>query len=76
MKRIIDKTGRFPYRPYYDEGELDAECEQLISSFLRFRHGKVQFPISTDDLQVMIERDVEDLDFGTDLSVIGQGSKE
>lgn len=73
MKRLIDNTGRFPFRPFYDEVELDAECEHLVSEFLISRHGFVQFPMSTDDLQVMIERDVADLDFGTDLSVYGSG---
>ena len=30
MKWVVDKTGRFGWRPcYYDQAELDNECEQI-----------------------------------------------
>jgi len=68
MKWVKDSTGRFPQRPYYLPNELDAECEHIILSFLQNRHGRVEFPISTDDLTVLIETAVDDLDLYADLS--------
>lgn len=73
MRWVPDPTGRFPKRPYYEEGELDRLCEQAISDFLVDRYGKVLLPIPTDDLTVLIERDAEDLDLYADLS--GEGGE-
>lgn len=68
MKWVPDNTGRFPQRPHYEPQEIDRECERLISEFLTKRHGRVTFPIQTEDLEVLIEQDVEDLDPYADLS--------
>jgi hypothetical protein len=68
MRWVTDRTGRFQKRPYYDSAELDVECEQIMSSFLAERHGRVVFPIATDDLTVLVERAVGDLDMYADLS--------
>jgi hypothetical protein len=68
MKWVPDETGRFEWRPYYERDELDAECEQIVSAFLIAGHGVVRFPVSTDDLTVMIEQDTADLDLYADLS--------
>ena len=67
MKWIQDKTGRFPQRPHYLSGEIDDECERLIRTFLNKRHGKVEFPVKTDDLTVLIEEKAN-LDSYADLS--------
>ncbi len=72
MKWIIDETGRFRWRPYYDQEELDIECERIASEFLEQRYGVCRFPISTDDLCVMIERDTSDLNLYADLSGAGE----
>jgi hypothetical protein len=72
MKWIPDDTGRFARRPYYEPGELDMECERIVTDFLREKHGAVNFPISTDDLTVMIERDTSELDLYADLSKSGE----
>jgi Zn-dependent peptidase ImmA (M78 family) len=56
MYWVPDKTGRFQRRPHYSQGELDAECEQLISSFLLSRHRKIAYPIATDDLIHLLEK--------------------
>lgn len=46
----------------------------LVGKFLRELHGKVEFPISTDDLTKLIERHVDDLDLYADLSAAyGEG---
>jgi hypothetical protein len=68
MQWTSDRTGRFPERPYYDPDELDQECEHLITTFLRDRHGHVAFPIATDDLTVLIEQASAALDLYADLS--------
>jgi hypothetical protein len=67
MKWVPDRTGRFAKRPHYLPEELDAECEQIILSFLKKKYGKVEFPIKTDDLTVLIEQKA-DLDSCADLS--------
>ncbi len=59
---VSDSTGRFAKRPHYSPEQLDSECERVISEFLQGRYGRVAFPIGTDDLTVLLERDVEDLD--------------
>jgi len=68
MKWVRDNTGRFPQRPYYDALELDSECENLISSFLVEKHGKVEYPVSTNDLTILIEQKTSELDLFADLS--------
>ena len=72
MKWIRDSTGRFAQRPHFDPDELDGECEQLVTMFLRSRHGRVAFPIITDDLQVLVEEHVSALDLYADLSDRGE----
>jgi hypothetical protein len=47
---------------------LDCDCERVITDFLWRRHSKVDYPITTDDLTVLIESAVEDFDPGADLS--------
>src|SRR5437868_4325122 len=68
MKWVKDKTGRFGERPHYDPAELDAECERLVKDFLLARYGKIEFPIKTDDLTLIVESLAEDLDLYADLT--------
>ena len=67
MKWTRDNSGRFRQRPHYLNDELEQICEDAICRFLRERHGKVSFPVSTADLTVLIEQAVDDLDSGCDL---------
>jgi len=67
MKWVRDKTGRFSQRPHYLPEEIDDECERLIRAFLNKKYGKVEFPVKTDDLTVLIEEKA-DLDSYADLS--------
>jgi Zn-dependent peptidase ImmA (M78 family) len=67
MKWVPDKTGRFARRPHYLPEEIDTQCERLIQKFLSKKYGKVEFPIRTDDLTILIEERA-DLDSATDLS--------
>jgi len=72
MRWVADRSGRFAQRPYWIANELDAQCESLVTDFLVRRHGKADFPISTEDLTVLIEEATEDLDTFADLSTLGQ----
>lgn len=71
VKYVPDRTGRFSQRPHYEPKELDRECELIIVDFLQTKHGKVEFPVSTEDLTLLLERDTEDLDQFADLSKYG-----
>lgn len=71
MRQVKDTTGRFQFRPHYSADELDQECEELIRRFLKGLHGDVRFPIDTEDLKKLIERDADDLDVYADLSAYG-----
>lgn len=69
---VKDLTGRFGMRPHYSTDELDAECEQIISDFVRELHGTVKYPVTTDDLTKLIEAHTADLDLYADLSSLGE----
>lgn len=71
MKLIRDETGRLPLRPFYLPGELDHECERIITAFMAPKYGDLQLPIPTDELTKLIERDAGDLDLYADLSAEG-----
>ena len=71
MKMVRDNTGRFGLRPHYTQMELDQEFEGLIRAFLCRRHGDDKFPISTNDLHLLIEEYADDLDTFADLSSHG-----
>lgn len=71
VKQVRDTTGRFSQRPHYKPEELDRECENIITKFLKDKHGKVEFPVTTDDLTLLIERDTSDFDPYADLSAYG-----
>jgi len=68
MNWARDASGRFLRRPYYSTQEMETQCETLIVEHLATRHGSVQFPVSTDDLTVLVETLVDDLDLFADLS--------
>lgn len=72
MKYVRDTTGRFQQRPHYEPAELDRECEKIITGFLNGLHGKTEYPVLTDDLTKLIERDAQDLDLYADLSHYGK----
>ena len=68
VKWVRDITGRFPQRPHFEPAELDQESEATIASFLKQRHGTVAFPVTTDDLTVLLEQETADFDLYADLS--------
>lgn len=72
MRWVRDTTGRFLQRPHYDQKELDQECESIVTGFLRSRSESISFPIETNDLTVLLEKEVDDLDLYADLQEEGQ----
>ena len=72
MKYVRDTTGRFAQRPHYEQAELDDECEGIITQFMRERYGGLDFPLPTEALKVLIERDASDLDLYADLTGEGE----
>ena len=71
MGWLVDKSGRFPQRLYLRPAEIDRDCERLVTAFLQERHGEVRFPLSTDDLTVLVEQHSSSLDQYADLSEEG-----
>src|SRR4051812_31619065 len=71
VKMVRDSTGRFAQRPYYTVGELDRECEHIVSTFLSTRHGEFRLPVTTDELAILIEQQDASLDSCVDLSEYG-----
>ena len=42
MKWLRDRSGRFEQRPFYDQHELDAQCEEIVEGLpeeQERRHG-------------------------------------
>jgi hypothetical protein len=62
VKWITDKTGRFPQRPFYEDEELDYACEALLVGFLSSKYETVQYPITTNDLTILLDQVTDDLD--------------
>ena len=71
VRYVRDTTGRFSQRPHYKPEDLDRECESIITEFLKNKYGKADFPVTTDDLTLLIERDTDDFDSYADLTVYG-----
>ena len=73
MRWVHDRSRRFDRRPFYAQHELDAQCEQIVCGFLKSKNGSAVYPVTTDDLTVMIERDVAELDLYARLGSEGRG---
>jgi len=71
LKSVRDTVHGFAERPHYEGRELDNMFEKIVVDFLRQKHGKISFPVDTEDLKSLIERDVSDLDQYADLSRFG-----
>ena len=71
MKYVRDTTGRFQQRPHYEPNDLDIECERIIKAFLKDLHGEIKYPVQTEDLKKLVERDADDLDVYADLTIYG-----
>ena len=71
VKYVRDSTGRFQQRPHYEPKDLDVECEGIIKSFLKDLYGEIKFPVQTEDIKKLIERDADDLDLYADLTIYG-----
>lgn len=76
IRWIRDPTGRFPERPYVSQEDLDSLSEEWMVGFLFDMYGKAEFPVSTEDLTVMIESETSDLDQYADLRDEGEEGEE
>lgn len=74
VKWLTDPTQRFALRPFYENRELDQECENILVEFMKSRRTRLEPPISTNDLQIMIEQRA-DLDVYADLSNDGPNTE-
>jgi hypothetical protein len=72
MKWVRDRTGRFERRPYYHQQEIDVQCEEVLASYWRDRGKSPAFPMSTDDLTVLIEHEASELDLYANLASEGR----
>lgn len=73
VKFVRDMVHGFQERPHYEPRELDMLFEKIVVDFLRKKSSEVKFPIDTEDLKTLIERDVTDLDQYADLTAFGHG---
>jgi hypothetical protein len=67
VRWIRDHSGRLPLRPHFEAGEIDRECEGLLRSLPGRRPGAPVYPLTTDDLTVLVEAVTDDLDLYADL---------
>ena len=72
MKWVRDRTGRFERRPYYYQQEIDVQCEEVLASYWKDRGKSPTFPISTDDLTVLIEHEASELDLYANMASEGR----
>jgi hypothetical protein len=72
MKWIWDKTNRFRMRPHYSTEELNVQCESILFTYLQKKYGSVAFPVRTDDLRYLLERDTQRLDLHSDFTKEGE----
>jgi Zn-dependent peptidase ImmA (M78 family) len=71
MKWISDPTGRFPHRPFFEDGEIDHECEDAVTKFLTNKYGAISYPINTNDLTILLDRNAGCVDLYADLTEFG-----
>ncbi|MBI2407565.1 MAG: ImmA/IrrE family metallo-endopeptidase [Gemmatimonadetes bacterium] len=71
MKYVRDLTGRFHQRPLFEREELDAICERALIDHLSECDTRLEYPVSTELLQTLIEAHAGKLDLFADLS--GEG---
>jgi len=71
VRMVRDTTGRFAERPHYAPDELDRECERIVTRLLRGRRSGSLYPITTDELTILIEQNNAGLDAYADLSDFG-----
>jgi Zn-dependent peptidase ImmA (M78 family) len=67
MQKSKDTIHNFGYYFRYTKEELDLEFQKIIFDFLRKKYNKIEFPISTEDLTILIENNVKDLDIYANL---------
>ena len=72
MNWVLDNTGRFRLRPFYESGEIDSACDTLITEFLQKKYGCAEMPLRTPDLEMLLELHTSDFDPYADLNSEGE----
>ncbi|MBI3973614.1 MAG: hypothetical protein HY332_20255 [Chloroflexi bacterium] len=75
MRWVRDALGRVPQRPHYDPDEIDRECEAVATVFLAARYRRVSYPLSTNDLTILLEQRTSDLDLYAELDDEGDDAE-
>lgn len=68
VRWLRDASGRFPRRPHYEVAELESVCADLLLELRQQRPQSHGYPISLDDLAVLIEHHAADLDLYAELA--------
>ncbi len=68
---VKDPTGRFRERPHYEPAEIDAACERIVVAHLNTVYGAVTYPLTTNDLTIIVESLTSNLDLYADLTEDG-----
>ena len=68
MRWLRDASGRFPRRPHYEVAELESVCSDLLLELRQRRVRTDAYPLTVDDLAVLVERHAADLDLYAELA--------
>lgn len=68
VRWLRDASGRFPRRPHYEVTELESVCTDLLRELRRQRPRAEPYPITVDDLSVLVEQHAADLDLYAELA--------
>ena len=68
VRWLRDASGRFPRRPHYEVAELESICADLFLELRQQRRQPESYPITVDDLAVLVERHAADLDLYAELA--------
>jgi hypothetical protein len=71
VRLVRDLTGRFHERPHYEAEELDVICQTALIEHAKQSERTLEYPVSTDVLQTLIEAHAASLDLYADLSEEG-----
>lgn len=71
MRYKKDDTGRFDKRPHFELGYLDELCERTLLDYLTSTLESIAWPVSTETIIKLVERDTEELDLFTSMEEFG-----
>ena len=70
MRRLLTLSDLFPNPPFQPPALMDSSAERVVTDWVSTKYGAVRYPIPTEALTCLLERDTTDLDlyfdFGDD----------